>query len=61
VQSADFHRLPLEPKQYLEFQKQFVELLCERDPGERAGSFDSVEEAIAEHERGFNVTDQGQS
>jgi hypothetical protein len=43
VQSADFCRLPVTPAQVLQFQIQFVELFCECDPGERSGSFDSVE------------------
>jgi hypothetical protein len=56
VQSADFFQLPLKPAQIHEFQVQFVELFCESDPSERAGAFDSVEQAIAAHERDFNET-----
>jgi hypothetical protein len=51
VQSADFYRLPMTPAQVLQIQ--FVELFCECDPGERSGSFDSVEEATMAHERSF--------
>jgi hypothetical protein len=54
VQSADFYRLPLTQEQVLQFQTQFVELFCECDPGERSDSFDSLEEAIAAHERSFD-------
>jgi hypothetical protein len=53
VQSADFYRLPLSPQDLAQFQKQFVELFCESDPAERAGAFDSAEEAIAAHRREF--------
>lgn len=54
VQSVDFYRLPLSAERVVQFQKQFVELLCESDPRERAGAFDSLDEAIAAHERSFN-------
>jgi hypothetical protein len=53
VQSADFYRLPVTREQILQFQAQFVELFCECDPGGRSDSFDSVEEAVAAHERSF--------
>ena len=53
VQSADFYRLPVTQEQILLFQAQFVELFCECDPGGRSESFDSVEEAVAAHERSF--------
>jgi hypothetical protein len=56
VQSVDFYRLPLSPQQVAQFEVQFIELFCESDPGERAGVFDSLEEAIAAHERSFNVS-----
>lgn len=56
VQSADFYRLPLTQKQILEFQVQFVELICECDPGERSGSFDTLAGAVAAHDRDFNVS-----
>jgi hypothetical protein len=55
VQSADFYRLPLDQRQMLAFQTQFIELFCETDPAERSGDFDSVEDAIAAHEREFAV------
>ena len=53
VQSADFHHLPLTDQALGNFDRQFVELFCEQDPAERAGSFDSLEEAIAAHDRTF--------
>jgi len=53
VQSSDYFRLPLTPEQVRQFQAQFIELFCETDPGERGGAFDSLEEAIAAHERDF--------
>lgn len=55
VQSADFYRLPLSRQQVAQFEEQFIELLCETDPGTRAGAFDSLEEAIAAHDRSFNL------
>lgn len=57
VQSADFFRLPLSQEEVQQFHRQFVELFCEIDPAERAGAFDSVEEAIAAHERRFTAGD----
>jgi hypothetical protein len=53
VQSVDFYRLPLSHESLTNFQKQFVQLFCESDPGERAGAFDSLEEAIAAHHQDF--------
>ena len=55
VQSADFCRLPMNTEQIRQRQIQFVELLCECDPSERSGAFDSIEEAIADHERRFGT------
>lgn len=53
VQSADFYRLPLDSTQTVNLEKQFYELFAEQAPDERAESFESVEEAIAAHEREF--------
>lgn len=53
VQSADFYRIPLDQPQTGNLEKQFYELLAEQAPDERAESFDSIEEAIAAHEREF--------
>jgi len=61
VQSADFYYPPLDPKRAQEHESQFIELLCETDPFERSASFDSLEEAIAAHDRDFEVNDQGES
>lgn len=56
VQSADCYRLPLEKKQIDAMQAQFVELFIESDPVERAGAFDSLEEAIAAHRQKFDAS-----
>ena len=57
VQSADFHRLPLSDQNLTSLAKQFVELFCECDPTERAGAYDSLEEAIAAHDRSFSSSE----
>jgi hypothetical protein len=57
VQSADLYRLPPDQRQISTFEAQFVELFCESDPAERAGAFDSLEEAIEAHQRQFGVPD----
>ena len=55
IQSADFHRLPLEPAHVANLEKQYVELLAEQAPDERAEScFDSLSDAIEAHDREFN-------
>jgi hypothetical protein len=51
--------LPHKQDQVLTFQAQFVELFCECDPGERSGTFDSADEAIAAHERSFDAKNKG--
>jgi hypothetical protein len=53
VQSADFYRLPFDPTQADNIEKQFFELLAEQAPDERADSFDSIEGAITAHDREF--------
>jgi hypothetical protein len=53
VQSADFYHLPLTDQVLRNFKQQFVELLCQCDPADRAGAFDSLEEAITAHGRDF--------
>ncbi len=55
VQSVDFYYLPPSHEAIANHQKQFVELFCESDPGERAGAFDSLEEAIAAHHQNFGL------
>jgi hypothetical protein len=53
VQSADFYKVPINPEQFASLEKQYVELLAEQDPGERAGSFDSLKAAIEAHSKDF--------
>jgi hypothetical protein len=53
VQSADFYSLPLNEKQIRYLFEQFIQLLREEDPKVRAHLFDSLEEAIAAHDRDF--------
>jgi hypothetical protein len=59
VQSADFHGVPLDPKQVADLEKQYVELFAEQDPDERAGSFDSLEAAIEAHDKDFVSETEG--
>jgi hypothetical protein len=53
IQSADFYRLPLDPKQIADLDRQYLELFAEQSPDKRSGSFDSLEAAIAAHDRDF--------
>lgn len=53
VQSADFYRLPLDLKQVANLDKQYLELLAEQAPDERAGAFGSLEAAIEAHDKDF--------
>lgn len=53
VQSADFYRLPLDTAQAANLEKQYLELLEEQEPDKRTESYDSIEEAIAAHDRDF--------
>ena len=53
VQSADFFREPVTADQASQFERQSVELLVEESPFIRAGSFTSIEAAIANHETSF--------
>lgn len=55
VQSGDFYRIPFDPKQATDSEKQHVELLAEQAPDERAGSFESIDAAIEAHDRDFNT------
>jgi hypothetical protein len=50
VQSADFYHHGKQPS---ELDAQFIELLTEQDPTERAGEYQTLEEAIAAHKRDF--------
>lgn len=53
VQSADFYTAPLDAKAVSNLESQFIELLAEQDPLQRAGEHDSLEDAIRAHERDF--------
>jgi hypothetical protein len=61
VQSTDFFRLPLEEKQFRDFDKQFVELFIEVSVFERCDWFDSILEAISAHDQGFFNLEQDAS
>lgn len=54
VQSADFFRRPLGANQNEGFARQFAELFIEVPPRERCTWFDSLEEAIGQHESEFS-------
>jgi hypothetical protein len=53
VQSADFFKYPVSEKRLHASALQFVELLIEISPADRCQWFNSVEEAIAAHNRDF--------
>ncbi|NHZ40397.1 hypothetical protein [Massilia aquatica] len=53
LQSADFFRLPLTPASAHNFAAQFVELLIETSPTERCSWFDSLDDAIVNHDQEF--------
>jgi hypothetical protein len=50
VQSADFYHKGKEPSA---LDAQFIELFTEQDPAERSGQHDTLEAAIAAHNREF--------
>lgn len=52
VQSADFFRLPAAGNDFLAFERQFVELFLDVSTG-RTDWSESIEDAIADHERMF--------
>lgn len=54
VQSADFFRLPLQAHAVTEVARQFAALFIEVSPHERCSWFDSLEEAISDHEHEFS-------
>jgi hypothetical protein len=54
VQSSDGYRIPPDSTQAGLLERPFVERFIEGRPGESSGEFDSVEEAIAAHERAFS-------
>jgi hypothetical protein len=47
--------VPWDPKQVADLDRQYLELLAEQAPDERSGSFDSLEAAIAAHDRDFDL------
>lgn len=53
VQSADFYQVPLDTKQVADLDRQYLELLAEQAPEERAGGFDSLEAAVEAHDKDF--------
>lgn len=54
VQSADFYKLPVDTESAVQLERQWLELLAEQPPDERAGSFDSLRAAIDAHDREFS-------
>jgi hypothetical protein len=54
VQSADFYQMPLDSKQAADLERQYLELMAEQAPDERASSFESIEAAIEAHDRDFS-------
>lgn len=54
VQSADFYHDGKNPTE-LDSDGQFIELFTEQDPAERAGEHDTLEAAIAAHNRDFDA------
>lgn len=53
VQSADFYNVPLDHVHAFSLQQQYIELLAEEAPDERAPMYDSLEEAIRAHDAEF--------
>ena len=61
VQSSDIYTLPVSASQAAALDAQFMELLGEEAPNERDATYETLEEAIANHEADFRdeVLDQG--
>jgi hypothetical protein len=53
VQSKDFYRVPLDPRQIAFLEKQYLELLVEQASDERSGAFETLEVAISAHDEAF--------
>jgi hypothetical protein len=53
VQSLDYFILPLDEQRIREMNYQLVELFMEVEPASRCQLFETVEDAIAAHERDF--------
>lgn len=45
--------MPFDAQQADRLERQYVELIAEQAPDERAGSFESIEAAIQAHDRDF--------
>ena len=54
VQSSDWYSLPLDGKRVTFLEFQFLELLAESSPDERAPAFESLSDAIMAHEQRFD-------
>lgn len=54
VQSADFFYLPITQPQIEVFERQYLELFIEVSPEERCEWFESLDAAIAGHDRDFS-------
>ncbi len=53
VQSADFYRLPENPAQSAQLERQHIELFVEQPPDERTGAHETLKAAIEAHETEF--------
>ena len=53
VQSADFYRLPENPAQSDQLDRQHIELFVQQAPDEKTGAYDTLEAAIDAHEAEF--------
>jgi hypothetical protein len=53
VQSADFFEAPVSRERLLQLEQQYVELLLEAAPDDRAETHESLEAAIRAHEEDF--------
>ena len=53
VQSADFYRMPQNPAQCADLERQHIELFIEQAPDERSGAYETLEAAIEAHEAEF--------
>jgi len=54
VQSSDRYSLPIDSKRVTFLEHQFLELLAESSPDERAATFESLSDAIVAHQRQFD-------
>jgi hypothetical protein len=56
VQSSDFYQLPLDANRASYLENQFLTLLAEAAPDERATGFDTLSEAIRAHDQTFGAS-----